>query len=189
LPKPFADVADDFWAQDHIRRLYTAGITGGCGTTPLRYCPEETVTRAQMAVFLERGIHGSSYSPPAIGASTGFGDVPTTYWAAAWIKQLAAEGITGGCGSGNYCPEAPATRAQMAVFLLRSKYGAAYAPPDAGASTGFGDVPPDYWAAPWIKQLVAEGITAGCGTGTYCPESPVTRAQMAVFLVKTFNLP
>ena len=53
----------------------------------------------------------------------------------------------------------------------------------------FGCAAPCYWAAAWIKQLVAEGITSGCGTGTYCLESPVTRAQMSVFLVKTFNLP
>jgi hypothetical protein len=77
----------------------------------------------------------------------------------------------------------------MAVFLLRSKYGESYTPPPVGAGTGFGDAPADYWAAAWIKQLVAEGITAGCGNGNYCPEDPVTRAQMAVFLVRTFGLP
>jgi hypothetical protein len=77
----------------------------------------------------------------------------------------------------------------MAVFLLRSKYGASYSPPAVGAGTGFGDVPPNYWSAAWIKQLVAEGITTGCGGGNYCPENPVTRAQMAVFLVRTFGLP
>jgi pyridoxal biosynthesis lyase PdxS len=84
------------------------------------YCPEDSVTRAQMAVFLERGLHGSAYQPPAVGAGTGFNDVATNYWAAAWIKQLAADGITTGCGSGNYCPEDPVTRAQMAVFLVRT---------------------------------------------------------------------
>jgi hypothetical protein len=185
----FDDVPSNYWARSFIERLYQAGITGGCAMNPLQYCPEAAVTRAQMAVFLLRGIHGSAYNPPAVGASTGFGDVPTTYWAAAWIKQLAAEGITGGCGIGTYCPEAPVTRAQMAVFLLRSKHGASYTPPAVGSSTGFNDVPPGYWAAAWIKQLVAEGITTGCGAGTYCPEAPVTRAQMAVFLVRTFALP
>jgi hypothetical protein len=185
----FADVPASHWAWQFVERLYASGITGGCGTSPMSYCPESTVTRAQMAVFLLRGRHGSSYAPPAAGGSTGFGDVQPTYWAAAWIKQLAAEGITGGCGSGNYCPEAPVTRAQMAVFLLRSKHGASYAPPGVGSSTGFGDVSTTYWAGAWIKELVAEGITAGCGSGNYCPESPVTRAQMAVFLVRTFNLP
>ncbi|HEY3472967.1 MAG TPA: S-layer homology domain-containing protein [Anaerolineales bacterium] len=185
----FADVSFQYWAESFVQRLSKAGITGGCGSNPPLYCPEGTVTRAQMAVFLERGIHGSSYSPAAPGTSTGFSDVPVTYWAAPWIKQLAADGITGGCGAGTYCPEGAVTRAQMAVFLLRSKHGAAYTPPAVGASTGFSDVPTTYWAAAWIKQLVAEGITSGCGTSTYCPEAPVTRAQMAVFLVKTFNLP
>jgi hypothetical protein len=77
----------------------------------------------------------------------------------------------------------------MAVFLLRAKYGASYAPPGLRSGTGFGDVSASHWAAAWIKQLVAEGITAGCGSGNYCPEQPVTRAQMAVFLVRTFGLP
>jgi hypothetical protein len=183
----FGDVPADYWSRSWIERLYAAGITGGCGNG--NYCPEDSVTRAQMAVFLERGIHNSSYSPPAVGGSTGFDDVPTDHWAAAWIKQLATEGITGGCGNGNYCPESPVTRAEMAVFLLRAKYGTSYTPPSIGSGTGFDDVPTDHWAAAWIKQLAAEGITGGCGTGTYCPESPVTRAQMAVFLVRTFNLP
>jgi hypothetical protein len=186
-PPRFPDVPTSYWAYDFIERLAVAGITGGCGGG--NYCPEQAVTRAQMAVFLLRGIHGAAYTPPAVGSTTGFGDVPTDYWAAAFIKQLAAEGITTGCGNGNYCPEHPVTRAQMAVFLLRSEHGAAYSPPGVGAGTGFGDVPTDYWAAAWIKQLVAEAITAGCGNGNYCPEQPVTRAQMAVFLVRTFNLP
>ena len=104
-----------------------------------------------MAVFLLKGMHGSSYTPPAVGASTGFTDVATDYWAAAWIKQLAAEGITGGCGAGNYCPDATVTRAQMAVFLLKAKHGSSYSPP---AATGvFTDVPVGYWADKWIEQL------------------------------------
>ena len=140
-----------------------------------------------MAVFLLKGMHGSSYAPPAVGASTGFTDVATDYWAAAWIKQLAAEGITGGCGTGVYCPDATVTRAQMAIFLLRAKYGLSYSPP--AAIGGFTDVPVGYWADKWIEQLAVEGITGGCGAGIYCPDSSVTRAQMAVFLQRTFNLP
>jgi hypothetical protein len=188
-PNIFADVPSSYWAWNFVERLYEAGITGGCGVNPLIYCPEGIVTRAQMAVFLERGIHGAAYNPPAVGNTTGFVDVSTGYWAAAWIKQLAADGITGGCGANLYCPESPVTRAQMAVFLLRSKHGANYNPPAVASNSGFSDVPPTHWAAAWIKQLVAEGITSGCGTGTYCPEAPVTRAQMAVFLVRTFVLP
>jgi len=186
--------------QPWVERLVNAGITAGCSTTPIDfdgvsdfafryYCPENSITRAQMSVFLERGVHGPAYTPPVIGTGSGFNDVPPSHWAAAWIKQLAADGITGGCGNGNYCPEDSVTRAQMAVFLLKSKHGSSYAPPALGDNSGFNDVPPTYWAAAWIKQLAAEGITGGCAPGVYCPENPVTRGQMAIFLVKTFNLP
>ena len=182
----FGDVPFSHWANTFIERLYNAGITGGCSTNPLMYCPETSVTRAQMAVFLLRGEHGSAYNPPN-ATGTVFGDVPLGHWAGAWIEQLAAEGITGGCGNGNYCPDLPVTRDQMAVFLLRAKYGSAHVPP---VPTGvFSDVPTNYWAASWIEELAAEGITGGCGAGIYCPATVVNRAQMAVFLVRTFNLP
>ena len=184
---PFTDVPGTYWAIDWIDRLYNAGITGGCSTTSLSYCPESPVTRAQMAVFLEKSLHyPNTFSPPNVAPS--FTDT-VGHWAEDWIEVLRNNGITGGCGTNLYCPEDPVTRAQMAVFLLKSKYGSNYTPPAVGSSTGFTDVPASYWAAAWIKQLAAEGITGGCGTGTYCPESPVTRAQMAVFLVRTFNLP
>jgi Beta-propeller repeat/S-layer homology domain len=185
----FLDVLATHWAWDWIERLYAAGITGGCGTNPLIYCPENSVTRAQMAIFLERGMNGSTFIPPT-GTGSVFEDVPDAYWAMNWIEQLYADGITGGCGTDplTYCPEDPVTRAQMAVFLLRAKHGRNYAPP-AASGTYFTDVPTSYWAANWIEQLLAEGITGGCAPYLYCPDASVTRAQMAVFLVRTFTLP
>jgi uncharacterized protein YkwD len=185
----FGDISQNHWAWEYIERLYAAGVTSGCGTRPVMYCPTTTVTRDQMAVFLLRGKHGSSYTPPP--ATSVFTDVPTNYWSAAWIEQLAAEGITSGCSVSpkQYCPATPVTRDQMAVFLLRAKYGSSYVPPKA---TGvFQDVPPGYWAAAWIEQLAAEGVTSGCSVTPklYCPNTPVTRDQMAVFLVRNFSLP
>jgi hypothetical protein len=187
LYQSFADVPYGYWSESFIHRLYNAGVTSGCSITPLLYCPGTAVTRDQMAVFLLKAKYGSSYVPPAVGDSTGFSDVPTYYWAAAWIKQLAAEGITGGCGGGNYCPGTAVTRDQMAVFLLKAEHGSSYVPPTPSGM--FNDVPMAYWAAAWIEQLATEAITGGCGGGSYCPTTAVTRDQMAVFLVKTFNLP
>ena len=114
-----------------------------------------------------------------------FTDVPLDYWANSYIERLYNAGITGGCGTGVYCPDSTVTRAQMAVFLLKGMHGSSFTPPVIGASTGFADVATDYWAAAWIKQLAAEGITGGCGTGNYCPDATVTRAQMAVFLIES----
>jgi len=183
---PFSGEAN-IWYYDYVISLYNAGVTGGCVVSPLQYCPDATVTRAQMAVFLEKGKHYPvAYTPPAASGSV-FSDVPGSYWAAAWIEKLAADGVTSGCGTGIYCPDSAVTRAQMAVFLLKAKYGSAYAPPAAVGT--FSDVPINYWAAKWIEQLAREGITGGCGGGNYCPDAEVTRAQMAVFLVKTFGLP
>ncbi len=87
--------------------------------TPLQYCPDTPVTHAQMAVSLLRAIHGSDYTPPA-AAGAFFKDVPASHWAAAWIEQLALQGITGGCRPGYFCPEEPVTRAEMAALLGRA---------------------------------------------------------------------
>ena len=186
----FADVPPSYWAYSEIERLYAAHITNGCSLDPLSYCPERAVTRAEMAVFIERGIQGADYIPPT-GTGAVFVDVPLSYWANNWIEQFYADGITDGCLSLplSYCPDDPVTRAQMAIFLLRAEHGASYTPP---AAVGiFGDVPASHWAAGWIEQLYAEGITEGCSGSPllYCPDDPVTRAQMAKFLVLTFNLP
>jgi glucose/arabinose dehydrogenase len=188
----FADVPIDYWAWSSIEALNSAGLTAGCSQDPLDYCPEADITRAQMAVFLERGMHGSAYTPPA-ATRTVFEDVPSDHWAATWIEQLYADGITSGCSLDPlmYCPEDAVSRAQMAVFLERGMHWPdAFAPP-IGGGTLFADVPGSYWAVDWIEQLYADGITSGCSSDPlmYCPEDPVTRAEMAVFLARAFELP
>ena len=180
----FLDVpsSNPFYAD--IMKVLRAGITAGCGNGG--YCPNGSVTRAQMAVFLLKAQHGFFYVPPAC---TGiFADVACPgAFAADWIEQLSQEGITGGCGGGNYCPDAAVTREQMAVFLMKAEHGSNFTPPPCIGI--FGDVPCNSPFASWIEQLYDEGITGGCGNGNYCPSNPNTRAQMAVFLTKTFGLP
>ncbi len=168
-----------------IRNAVTAGCSGG------DFCPGNSVTRAQMAVFLLRGEHGSSWTPPPASGVV-FTDVAASSFAAAWIERLAAEGITGGCGSDNYCPASPVSRAQMAVFLLVAEHGPGYAPPGCtGIFTDVACTPTPAFAVNWIEQLFHEGITGGCGVSPakYCPDDPVTRGQMAVFLTAIFKLP
>jgi len=183
----FVDVPACHALHSFITSLVSAGVTGGCAVNPARYCPDSSVTRAQMALFLLRAKGGPSYLPPACTNAT-FSDVPCSNPFAAWIYELVARGITTGCGGGRYCPNDPVTRAQMAVFLLLTYEPPGYVPPACTTAT-FSDVPCSDPFARWIYELVARGITAGCGGGGYCPASAVTRGQMAVFLVRTFSLP
>jgi cysteine-rich repeat protein len=193
LGNSFADVPSDvpvphpFFA--FIENLFHKGITGGCAGG--NYCPANPVTRAQMAVFLLKASLGAGYVPPDC-TGTVFGDVlclPGNTFDS-WIEDLAGRGITGGCGGGNYCPGNTVTRGQMAVFLLKSLEGSAYVPPNC-TGTLFDDVPCTGGNFdPWIEDLAGRQITGGCSAmpPLYCPGSPNNRGQMAVFLVKTFQL-
>jgi hypothetical protein len=116
----FSDVPISNWAVGPIEQLYADGITLGCGLSPLRFCPDSNVTRAEMAIFLLRARFGPGYNP---GSATGlvFADVPGTHWAAAWIEDFAAMGYTTGCRTTprDFCPNDVVTRTSMAVFLQR----------------------------------------------------------------------
>jgi hypothetical protein len=167
-----------------VETLLHVGVTAGCTATT--YCPDGVTTREQMAVFLLRAREGGTYTPPPCTTAP-FPDVPCASPFAAWVQELVHRGITSGCGGGLYCPTSPVTREQMAVFLLKTLEGTSFTPP-ACTTASFTDVPCSSPFAPWVQELVARGITAGCGGGLYCPTDPVTRGQMAVFLPKTFNL-
>jgi hypothetical protein len=173
---------NDYYA--FVRKLIRNRVTAGC--SDVYFCGFAPVTRAQMAVFLLRSKEGSSYEPPP-ATGTVFTDVPIDGFAAAWIEELADREITAGCDTNLYCPDAVNTRAQMAVFLLVTLEGTGYQPPPA---TGvFSDVPVSSVYAPWVEEIHARGITAGCDATLFCPDDPVLREQMAVFLSVTFNLP
>jgi hypothetical protein len=179
----FLDVLPSNAVHDYVVSLARAGITGGVGGG--NYGVALAVLRQQMAVFLLKAEHGVCYTPPPCAGA--FADVPCPSLFADWIEALAAEGVTGGCGGGNFCPTNPVRRDQMAAFLLKAEHGASYVP--APCTGAFSDVACPSLFADWVEQLATEGVTAGCGGGNYCPLSSNTRGQMAVFLKKTFDLP
>ena len=97
--------------------------------------------------------------------------------------------ITAGCGGGLYCPDNPVSRAEMAVFLLKTSQGSGYTPPPATGLV-FADVHVGDFAADFIEDLASRGVTGGCDdVPNYCPTRSVTRAEMAVFLTKMFGIP
>jgi subtilisin family serine protease len=112
VPAPFIDIPGDATYRPAVDWLAEAEITLGC--TPTTYCPEGTVTRAEMAAFLWR-LEGS----PVGSATAGFSDVPVGFFAEPAIDWLLASGTTVGCTSTTYCPEELVTRAEMFTFLQR----------------------------------------------------------------------
>jgi RHS repeat-associated protein len=131
---------------------------------------------------------GPGYQPPPCVTPL-FADVPCTDPFARWINELANRGITAGCGGGNFCPTNTVSHGQMAVFLLRTWETGYTAPPATCSPLAFADVACTDPFAPWIEEIFRRGIWPGCGGGSYCPTQPVTRAQMAVLLSRTFGIP
>jgi len=119
----FTDVACSDPDARHIQLVYDRGITGGCATSPLQYCPDATLTRAQMAVFLVKGYKPDGFAPPACQGT--FTDVACAgpYAAfAPWIEQLYRDGVTGGCGASplQFCPGSTVGEWEMLVWLAKA---------------------------------------------------------------------
>jgi murein DD-endopeptidase MepM/ murein hydrolase activator NlpD len=180
LCDPWVDVPPNHWARSSVDALYDAGVTLGCATDPMAYCPNDPVTRAEMAAFLLRAL-GIDDSP--ISFAGYFADVPPTDWYASLAEELYLQDITTGCAIDplRYCPDESVTRAEMAVFIVR-----ALKAPVGQAQGSFSDVPTDAWYAPYIEELARLGITNGYADGTYRPRNTITRAEMAVMVDKAF---
>ena len=112
----FADVDAGLWWAPFVERLADLGVTRGCATGPARFCPLDSVSRAQMATFLTRAFRLAS------GPDAGFVDIAGSVHSAG-INALAAAGVTKGCGTGpaRFCPGGDVTRAQMSSFLNRAR--------------------------------------------------------------------
>ena len=167
----FLDVADTSIFEAFIHAAAGAGVMPGCDVPAFLFCPTDLVTRADMAGFILRAVHGEDFVPaPYAGA---FGDVSAGDDNADYIQSFFDEGYTAGCGGGNFCPDAVHTRGQTAVFILKGAHGTGYVPPACGSTHVFEDVPcpatPEAPFGDWIGQLFTEGITAGCGGNDFCP--------------------
>jgi len=176
----FLDDNDSVHEAD-INAIAAAGITFGCnppGNT--FYCPGQSVTRAQMASFLQRGFDLSPSSTDWFGDDSGSVHEAN-------INAIAAAEITFGCNppvNDRFCPDSPVTREQLASFLVRALKLAPVSVDrfvDDNQSVHEAD----------INAIAAAGITLGCNppvNDRFCPRSPVTREQMASFLVRALDL-
>lgn len=160
------------------------GITLGCNPPVIdRYCPDRSVTRAEMAAFLLRAI-----GDPGVPTATGvvFTDVTPDAWYGPYVARLFELGITTGYADGTYRPHGAVSRAEMAVFLTRAFSTLA---PKADPAGTFADVPASVWYAGAVEGLLEAGITKGCKANpiSYCPSASVRRDEMASFLSRSLG--
>lgn len=171
----FVDIGGSPFAAD-ILWLAEQRITLGCNPPANdRFCPNDSVSRGQMAAFLGRALELD-----AAPRSVGFVDDDDSVFEQD-IEALAAAGITQGCNppaNDRFCPGDAVTRGQMAAFLTRAL------DLTANGSARFVDDNGSVFEQD-IERLAAAGITLGCNPPTndrFCPGDSVTRGQMAAFL-------
>jgi len=176
----FLDVAPGDLFYNEIGRLSARGVTLGDGAG--HFNPSGLVTRDQMAAFIIRALGDPNPPPPA---SQRYPDVPPSNVFYAFIEQMALRQITLGCGGGLYCPADNVHRDSMAAFIIR---GLGEFNPPTPATQRFTDVLPGSTFYNFIDRMAVLNITLGCSPTLYCPNDTVTRASMAAFLVRAFNL-
>ena len=166
----FSDVQTAHPFAGEILGLHELGVTVGC--TAMNFCPDQDVTRAEMAAFLVRALDLTM-----TGEEDPFRD-DDGHALEVQIAVLHGNGITTGCSILRYCPEEGVTRAEMAAFLVR-----AFNLPPAEGANQFTDVDNHFFSSE-IAALGASGITTGCTATKFCPDRLLTRAEMAAFLVR-----
>ena len=185
----FSDVLVSNLFYKYIETLLHYRLSVGC--TLSTYCPNNYVTRDQMAKFICSSMETSAPGSCVIAACTGiFGDVPATNAFCGYIERLSSLGIVYGCQASPrmYCPSLSTQRQAMAKFVCKGMEASQPGSCITSSCTGvFTDVPSGNIFCPFIEALYNAGIISGCGSGMYCPSGNVTRAQMAKFIVGGWN--
>jgi hypothetical protein len=176
-PGRFADVGPDHVFEADVAWLAAEGITQGCNPPfGTRFCPDDPVTRGELAALLVRAL---DYSDD--GGGDLFVDDDESIFEAD-IDKLATASVTRGCNppaNDRFCPDDPVTRGQIAAFLVR-----ALGYTDDGGGNSFIDDDGSVFETD-IARLAQAGVTRGCNppvNDRFCPDDPATRGQMAALL-------
>ena len=177
----FVDIAGNPHEED-IRYIVERGVTVGCDLEGPRYCPDDPVTRAQIAAFLARALRLDT-TVPHLGV---FSDVADGAWYTPFVEAMGGNGLTDTEVSGSYRPDDPMLRSEMAVFLQRAFR---LAIPDGISSSSFADIALDASYLEEVEAVLAAGITRGCGVDPmrFCPDDLVRRDTMAAFLARALR--
>ncbi|WP_199616819.1 S8 family peptidase [Paenibacillus alkalitolerans] len=165
----FRDISGH-WAQESIERLVGDKILQGYGN--LRFMPNKTVTRAEAAAMLVRAF---ALKPAAGGVR--FPDVTKEQWFSDAVANAAAAKIVRGYPDGTFRPNEPVSRAEMTIMAAL----ATGIRPERG-TPGFADLPGKHWAAGYVRAFNKKGYLLGIGDGTFRPNEPATRAEIATLI-------
>jgi hypothetical protein len=169
---PFNDVAESDWSYGPVQYLAARNIVSGYPDGTFR--PNELVTRAQFSKMMVTAMGWDVITPP----SGHFSDVPADYWAYSYIETAAAHGAISGYSDGTFQPSAAVTRAQIAKMITVVS-GWAMDMPD---NPTYVDVSQRDWYFPYAEMMHAADIIQGYSDGTFRPNAPATRAQVAKIL-------
>lgn len=182
ISQQYADVATTHPFFDYIALLRNSGVPDTCG--PNAYCPETSIIRSSMAVFIVRTLFGDNFT---FTQTPFFNDVPASHPQFSYIQKLRDIGVTNGCTASSYCPDDVVTRGQMAAFVVRAKLGIRFDQTfPFSSSQGFTDTPTSSIFFGYIQKLRELGVTLGCTTTTFCGDDVNSRGQMAAFLARGF---
>jgi hypothetical protein len=152
-------------------------------TADLNTVGESPVTRAELILQLAPQIFGESYQPPS-ATGTVFNDLEG-HWAEDLIEAFANEGYIAGYPDGTFKPDNFISRAEAAVFLLRTKYGPSYSPPSPTGGV-FADID-GHWAQAWIEVLTADGVLDSQPDSNFRPADKITQREVIVWILQVFG--
>lgn len=170
----FKDLSSNHRFYQEINYLTDRSIITGFPDNTFR--PDVTVTRAQAAIMIGRtlGLDGEQ-------RDTKFKDVNADVTASGYIDAAVQRGIILGFPDNTFRPDNPVTRGQMAIFLARAFEL------EVEAKQNFSDVTPNMSAYPYIKRIIADGITAGYPDGTFRPDASLQRSGFSAFLARALD--
>lgn len=176
----FIDVPETHWAHGYIAGLTQRGITRG--KDPSHFAPDETITRAEFIVFLSRMGDITKLGT----GSTELSDISDNAWYANAVRWANSHGIARGDENGYFHPNAPVTREDLCVMLVRFMNICGYTPNGTQSADSFFDrASIANYARDSVDALTRAGIVSGKRDGFFVPKDNATRAECAKILYKS----